>query len=59
MQERLLEIKESSIFQIIVTAIILLSSIIVGVGTYEIVNDLFVRILLVLDTFITIFFIIN
>lgn len=59
MQEKLLEIKESRGFQFIVTAIILLSSIIVGVGTYEIVNELFVRILLVLDTFITIFFIVE
>jgi len=59
MQEKLLEIKNSRAFQFIVTAIILLSSIIVGVGTYEIVNELFVRILLALDTFITIFFIIE
>ena len=59
MQEKLLEIKESRGFQFIVTVIILLSSIIVGVGTYEIVNELFVRILLALDTFITIFFIVE
>ena len=59
MQEKLLEIKESRGFQFIVTAIILLSSIIVGVGTYEIVNETFVRILLALDTFITIFFIVE
>ena len=59
MQEKLLEIKESRGFQFIVTAIILLSSIIVGVGTYEIVNEIFVRILLALDTFITIFFIVE
>ena len=59
MREKLLEIKESSAFQLIVTAIILLSSIIVGVGTYEIVNDLFLRILLALDIFITIFFVVE
>ena len=59
MQEKLLEIKESRGFQFIVTVIILLSSIIVGVGTYEIVNETFVRILLALDTFITIFFIVE
>ena len=59
MQEKLLEIKESRGFQFIVTAIILLSSIIVGVGTYEIVNELFVRVLLALDVFITIFFIVE
>ena len=59
MREKLLVIKESSAFQLIVTAIILLSSIIVGVGTYEIVNDLFLRILLFLDTFITIFFVVE
>ena len=59
MQEKLLEIKESRGFQFIVTVIILLSSIIVGVGTYEIVNEIFVRILLALDTFITIFFIVE
>ena len=56
MQEKLLEIKESSAFQFVVTTIILLSSIIVGVGTYEIGNDLFVKILFALDTFITVFF---
>ena len=42
MQKKLQEIKESSVFQFVVTTIILLSSIIVGVGTYEIGNDLFV-----------------
>lgn len=57
MQEKLLQIKDSTTFQFIVTAIILLSSINVGVGTYEIVNELFVRILVALDIFITIFFI--
>ena len=59
MQEKLLEIKESRGFQFIVTVIILLSSIIVGVGTYEIVNEILVRVLLALDTFITIFFIVE
>ena len=59
MQKKLQEIKESSVFQFVVTTIILLSSIIVGVGTYEIGNDLFVRVLFALDTFITIFFIIE
>ena len=59
MQEKLSAIKESRAFQLIVTAIILLSSIVVGVGTYEIVNDLFLRILLVLDIFITIFFVVE
>ena len=59
MQEKLLEIKESSAFQFVVTTIILLSSIIVGVGTYEIGNDLFVKTLFALDTFITVFFIVE
>ena len=58
-QEKLLKVKESSAFQIAVTTIILLSSIIVGVGTYEIGNDLFIRILFTLDTFVTIFFVLE
>lgn len=59
MQKKLLEVKESKAFQFVVTIIILLSSIIVGVGTYDLGNDLFVKILFTLDSFITIFFVIE
>lgn len=59
MQEKLLKIKESSAFQIAVTIIILFSSIIVGVGTYEIGNDLFIRMIFTLDIFVTIFFVLE
>ena len=59
MQKKLLIIKESKAFQFVVTAIILLSSVIVGIGTYELSNDIFVRALFVLDSFITTFFVIE
>jgi len=58
-QKKLLIIKESKAFQFVVTAIILLSSVIVGIGTYELSNDIFVRALFVLDSFITTFFVIE
>tara|TARA_B100001250_G_scaffold233407_1_gene200389 strand:+ start:354 stop:1073 length:720 start_codon:yes stop_codon:yes gene_type:complete len=57
--ERLALIKESSIFQIVVTAVILLSSIIVGIGTYDFTDDLFLNSLSVLDISITVFFVIE
>tara|TARA_X000000368_G_scaffold397185_1_gene366102 strand:+ start:527 stop:1246 length:720 start_codon:yes stop_codon:yes gene_type:complete len=57
--ERLALIKESSIFQIVVTVVILLSSIIVGIGTYDFTDDLFLNSLSVLDISITVFFVIE
>ena len=56
MQKRLLHIRESKVFQLVVTTIILISSVIVGVGTYDFDNDLFVSTILTLDIFITVFF---
>ena len=57
--ERLALIKESSIFQIVVTVVILLSSVIVGIGTYDFTDDLFLNSLSVLDISITVFFVIE
>ena len=57
-QKRLEIIKESSIFQFAVTAIILLSSLIVGINTYQF-ETLGSRILLILDTGITVFFVLR
>ena len=57
--ERLALIKESSIFQIVVTVVILLSSIIVGIGTYDFTDDLFLNSLSVMDISITVFFVIE
>lgn len=55
--ERLSKIKDSSLFQIVVTAVILLSSVIVGIGTYSFTDDLFISTLNILDIFITVFFV--
>tara|TARA_B100001939_G_scaffold282775_1_gene251905 strand:- start:3124 stop:3843 length:720 start_codon:yes stop_codon:yes gene_type:complete len=57
MTERLSKIKDSSLFQIVVTAVILLSSVIVGIGTYSFTDDLFISTLNILDIFITVFFV--
>ena len=57
--ERLALIKESSIFQIVVTVVILLSSVIVGIGTYDFTDDLFINSLSVMDISITVFFVIE
>ena len=57
--ERLALIKDSSIFQIVVTIVILLSSVIVGIGTYDFTDDLFLKSLAAMDLFITIFFVIE
>jgi voltage-gated sodium channel len=57
MTERLSKIKDSSLFQIVVTAVILLSSVIVGIGTYRFTDDLFISTLNILDIFITVFFV--
>ena len=57
--ERLALIKDSSIFQIVVTIVILLSSVIVGIGTYDFTDGLFLKSLAAMDLFITIFFVIE
>ena len=57
--ERLALIKDSSIFQIVVTIVILLSSVIVGIGTYDFTDDLFLKSLAAMDLFITVFFVIE
>ena len=57
--ERLALIKDSSIFQIVVTVVILLSSVIVGIGTYDFTDDLFINSLSVMDISITVFFVIE
>ena len=57
--ERLALIKDSSIFQIVVTVVILLSSVIVGIGTYDFTDDLFLKSLAAMDLFITVFFVIE
>ena len=57
--ERLALIKDSSIFQIVVTIVILLSSVIVGIGTYNFTDDLFVKSLAAMDLSITVFFVIE
>ena len=59
MQKKLLIIKESKAFQFVVTAIILLSSVIVGIGTYELSNDIYFRELFGLDYFITTYYVIE
>lgn len=59
MQKLLLLIKDSQTFQIVVTFIIIFSSLMVGVRTYEFENLLLVKILFALDTLITILFVIE
>ena len=59
LQTKLSEVKDSKIFQILVTSVILLSSVIVGVGTYDFSNDKFLQSLTVLDALITVFFVIE
>ena len=59
MTERLALIKDSSIFQIVVTIVILLSSVIVGIGTYDFTDGVFLKSLSAMDLFITVFFVIE
>ena len=56
---RLALIKDSSIFQIVVTIVILLSSVIVGIGTYDFTDGVFLTSLAAMDLFITVFFVIE
>ena len=58
MTELLYKIKEHKFFQTAVTIVILFSSLVVGISTYEI-NSRFVRILLISDYFVTVFFVIE
>ena len=58
MTELLYKIKEHKFFQTAVTIVILFSSLVVGISTYEI-NPRFVRILLISDYFVTVFFVIE
>jgi voltage-gated sodium channel len=58
-QSKLLKIRESTIFQVLVTIIILFSSVMVGVGTFDFNNSFALNILLGLDISITIFFVIE
>ena len=58
-QSKLLKIRESTIFQVLVTIIILFSSVMVGVGTFDFNNRFALNILIGLDISITIFFVIE
>ena len=58
MRERLAQIKEHKLFQIAVTIVILFSSLVIGISTYDFDPKL-LRILFVSDYFITIFFVIE
>ena len=58
-QLKLLKIRESRIFQVLVTLIILFSSVMVGVGTFDFSNSFALNILFGLDVSITIFFLIE
>jgi voltage-gated sodium channel len=58
-QLKLLKIRESRIFQVLVTLIILFSSVMVGVGTFDFSNSFALNILVGLDVSITIFFLIE
>ncbi len=58
-QSKLLKIRESTIFQVLVTVIILFSSVMVGVGTFDFDNSVALNLLVGLDISITIFFVIE
>ena len=54
----LYKIKEHKFFQIAVTIVILFSSLVVGISTYD-VDPRFLRILLICDYFVTVFFVVE
>ena len=56
MTETLYKIKEHRIFQIAVTIVILFSSLVIGISTYDF-DPKFIRILLYCDYFVTVFFV--
>ena len=58
MRKKLVQIKDHKLFQISVTIVIVFSSLVIGVSTYEF-SPKFVKILLISDYFITIFFVIE
>ena len=58
MNKYLTKIKDHSLFQISVTAVILFSSLMVGISTYNFEGTL-VRILVISDIFVTVFFVIE
>jgi len=58
-QSKLLKIRETTIYQVLVTIIILFSSVMVGVGTFDFNNRFALNILIGLDISITIFFVIE
>tara|TARA_B100001778_G_C18493495_1_gene586142 strand:- start:207 stop:923 length:717 start_codon:yes stop_codon:yes gene_type:complete len=58
MTETLYKIKEHRIFQIAVTIVILFSSLVIGISTYDF-DPKFIRILLYCDYFVTVFFVIE
>lgn len=58
MNKYLAKIKDHSLFQISVTAVILFSSLMVGISTYDF-EGTFVRVLIISDIFVTVFFVIE
>ena len=59
LQQRLLKIRDNKKFQISVTVVILISSLMVGVNTYRFEGNAFSQILAALDLLVTIFFVIE
>ena len=58
MNKYLTKIKDHSLFQISVTVVILFSSLMVGISTYDF-EGTFVRVLVISDIFVTVFFVIE
>ena len=58
MNKYLTKIKDHSLFQISVTTVILFSSLMVGISTYDF-EGTFVRVLVISDIFVTVFFVIE
>lgn len=58
MNKYLTKIKDHSLFQISVTTVILFSSLMVGISTYDF-EGTFVRVLIISDIFVTVFFVIE
>ena len=58
MRKQLVQIKEHKLFQISVTIVIVFSSLVIGVSTYDF-RPQFVRVLVMSDYFITIFFVVE
>ena len=59
LQQRLLKIRDNKKFQISVTVVILISSLMVGANTYRFEGNAFSQILAALDLLVTIFFVIE